>query len=209
MVLASGAGTTLQALLDVDGGYPATVVAVGADRVGIPALNRARAAGVPTFVVSPGEYPDRTAWDGALAAAVAAYEPGLVVCAGFMRILGSTFLDLFHPLVLNTHPALLPAFPGAHAVRDALAYGVTVTGATVHVVDEGVDTGPVLAQAVVAVEPGDDEATLHARIQAVERRLLVDTVASLAGGFHLHGRKVVRNVVSDAVSDAGQKMVQS
>ena len=125
-----------------------------------------------------------------LADAVAAHAPDLVVCAGFMRILGPAFLGRFD--VLNTHPALLPSFPGAHAVRDALAYGVKVTGVTVHLVDEGVDTGPVVAQAAVPVLPGDDEQTLHARIQDVEQPLYVEAVARLAlGGWTVEGRTVL------------------
>ena len=188
-MLASGEGTTLQALLDAaaDPAYPARVAAVGSDRPGARALDRARSAGAPAFAVPLG--PDRAAWDVALADAVAAHEPDLVVCAGFMRLLGPAFLARFP--VLNTHPALLPAFPGAHAVRDALAYGVKVTGVTVHLVDEGVDTGPVVAQAAVAVLPGDTEDTLRTRIQDVERPLYVDTVARLArGGWTVEGRTV-------------------
>ena len=192
VVLVSGAGTNLQALLDATAtaGYPATVVAVGADRPDIEGLTRAERAGVPAFVVAPGDHADRASWDRALAAAVAEHEPDLVVCAGFMRILGAAFLERFAPRVVNTHPALLPSFPGAHAVRDALAYGVTVTGATVHLVDAGVDTGPVVVQRCVEVAPDDDEASLHERIKAVERTMLVDAVARLAGGFTLEGRKV-------------------
>jgi phosphoribosylglycinamide formyltransferase-1 len=171
--------------------YPARVVAVGADRYHIAALERAEAAGVPAFVVPPAAFPRRSDWDLALGEAVAAHQPDLVVCAGFMRVLGPEFLRRFAPGVINSHPALLPAFPGAHAVRDALAYGVMVTGATVHCVDAGVDTGPVIAQVAVPVHSGDDEATLHERIKTVERRLLADTVATLAGGFRLDGRKVV------------------
>ncbi len=195
--MASGSGSVLQALLDAPGpdaagpGYPARVVAVGADRHGIEALRRAEVAGVPAFVIPVADYPRRDEWDAALSDAVAAHEPDLVVCAGFMKILGPHFLARFAPRVINTHPALLPAFPGAHPVRDALAYGVAVTGATVHCVDDGVDSGPVIAQVAVPVQPGDDEATLHERIKTVERRLLVDTVGRLAGGFRLDGRKVV------------------
>lgn len=197
VVLASGSGSVLQALLDAPGpdaagpGYPARVVAVGADRAGIEALRRAEAAEVATFVVPVADYPRRPEWDAALTDAVAGYQPDLVVCAGFMKILGPDFLERFTPRVINTHPALLPAFPGAHPVRDALAYGVALTGATVHCVDDSVDGGPVIAQVAVPVQPGDDEPTLHERIKTVERRLLVDTVARLAGGFRLDGRKVV------------------
>jgi phosphoribosylglycinamide formyltransferase-1 len=130
------------------------VVAVGTDRDGVRALDRARAAGVEAFTVRPADHPDREAWDAALADALLRHEPDLVVCAGFMRILGRPVLDRFGGRVVNTHPALLPSFPGAHAVPDALAYGVKVTGVTVHLVDEGVDTGPVLAQAAVAGRAG-------------------------------------------------------
>lgn len=167
------------------------MVAVGADRPEIGALTRAQAAGVATFVVPVADFPVRAAWDAALTDTVAAFRPELVVCAGFMKILGREFLDRFGPRVINTHPALLPAFPGAHPVRDALRYGVTVTGATVHCVDGGVDSGPVIAQVAVPVRPDDDESRLHERIKVVERRLLVDTVARLADGFRLDGRKVV------------------
>lgn len=192
VVLASGSGTLLQAFLDaaVDG-YPARVVAVGSDRE-CEALERARRAGVPVFVVAPGDHPDRAAWDAALADAVSEFEPALVVSAGFMRILGAAFLARFAGRTVNTHPALLPSFPGAHAVRDALAYGVRVTGSTVHLVDAGVDTGPILAQEAVAIRVDDDEDALHERIKTVERRLLVEVVAAvLTRGFRIEGRKVV------------------
>jgi phosphoribosylglycinamide formyltransferase-1 len=192
VVLVSGSGTNLQALLDAasDPGYPAEVVAVGADTRGVVALDRAAAASVPSFVVALADQPARALWDAALADAVAAHEPDWVVCAGFMRILGAPFLERFAGRIVNTHPALLPSFPGAHGVRDALAYGVKVTGVTVHLVDAGVDTGPVLAQAAVAVEVDDDEAALHDRIKTVERSLLVETVAALAThGCTLSGRK--------------------
>ena len=193
VVLVSGSGTLLQALLDAAGepGYPATVVAVGADRTGIPGLARAERAGVPTFVAALRAYPDRAAWDAALAAAVVGHRPDLVVSAGFMKILGPGFLAGVGCPVLNTHPALLPAFPGAHPVADTLAYGVKVTGATVHLVDAGVDTGPVLAQAPVEVLPGDTVPELHERIKTEERRLLVGTVAALAlKGATVNGREV-------------------
>jgi phosphoribosylglycinamide formyltransferase-1 len=180
VVLLSGTGSLCAALLDAtdDPAYPAEVVAVGADR---PAagLEHARRRGVPTFVCALGEHPDRAGWDRALAAAIGRFEPDLVVSAGFMKIVGAAVLDAFAGRMVNTHPALLPAFPGAHAVRDALAAGVPVTGSTVHLVDAGVDTGPVLAQHEVPVLPGDDESRLHERIKAVERELLVETVARL------------------------------
>lgn len=172
-----------------DPSYGASVVAVAADRTGIRALDVARTAGLETLVHPLGDSPDRETWDAAFTAAVDAAEPDLVVSAGFMKILGPQFLAAFP--VVNTHPALLPAFPGAHAVRDALAYGVQVTGCTVHLVDHGVDTGPVLAQRAVAVEDGDDEATLHERIKTVERELLVDVVGRMARtGWQVNGRKV-------------------
>jgi formyltetrahydrofolate-dependent phosphoribosylglycinamide formyltransferase len=180
-VLLSGTGSLCAALLAAtdDPEYPATVVAVGSDREA-DGLEHARRRGLPTFVCAVSDHPDRSAWDRALAAELAATEPDLVVSAGFMKIVGPAVLDAFGGRLINTHPALLPAFPGAHAVRDALAAGATVTGATVHVVDAGVDTGPLLAQREVAVLPGDDEARLHERIKDVERELLVQTVAELA-----------------------------
>ena len=181
VVLASGSGSTLQALLDATD--PAfAVVAVGSDRVGAPALDRARAAGVDTFTVLPGDHAHRPDWDAALAGAVADHAPDLVVLAGFMRILGPPLLERFGGRTINTHPALLPSFPGAHGVRDALAHGVKVTGCTVHLVDDGVDTGPILDQAAVRVLPGDDEASLHERIKDCERTLLVGVVGRLARG---------------------------
>jgi phosphoribosylglycinamide formyltransferase-1 len=194
VVLVSGTGTNLLALCAAcrDPAYGATVVAVGADRPDAGGVTRARDLGVPTFVVPFAEFADRAAWDVALAAAVDAHRPDLVVCAGFMRLLGPEFLARFPERIVNTHPALLPAFPGAHAVRDALAYGVTVTGATVHLVDAGVDTGPVVDQVAVRVEPGDDEARLHERIKTVEHALLVAAVGRLVrDGYSVEGRKVV------------------
>ncbi len=179
-MLLSGSGSLCAALLAAtdDPAYPAEVVAVGADR---PAegLVHATRRGLPTFVCAVRDHPDRDAWDRALAAEIAAHHPDLVVSAGFMKIVGPSVLGAFGGRLINTHPALLPAFPGAHAVRDALAAGAPVTGATVHVVDAGVDTGPVLAQREVPVLAGDDEASLHERIKAVERELLVETVAQL------------------------------
>ncbi|WP_067489380.1 phosphoribosylglycinamide formyltransferase [Actinomadura hibisca] len=193
VVLVSGAGTNLQALLDAcaDPAYGAKVVAVGADRGEIAGTARAEEAGLPAFTVRVGDFPDRDAWDAALTGAVAAHEPDLVVSAGFMKILGPRFLARFGGRTVNTHPALLPSFPGAHAVRDALAYGVKVTGCTVHFVDEGVDTGPVIAQETVTVGWHDDEDSLHERIKQVERRLLVDVVGRLArDGWTARGRRV-------------------
>lgn len=191
MVLVSGSGTNLQALLDAasDDAYGATVVAVGADRDDIEGLARAERAGVPTFVERVGDHPDRDEWDERLAERIAGHRPDLVVSAGFMKILGSRVLAAFP--VVNTHPALLPAFPGAHAVRDALAYGVRVTGCTVHLVDAGVDTGPVIAQEAVPVLEGDDEKSLHERIKTVERGLLVEMVGRMAReGWTTTGRTV-------------------
>jgi phosphoribosylglycinamide formyltransferase-1 len=190
VVLVSGSGTLLQALLDAcaDPAYGVRVAAVGADRSCV-GLERAERAGIPTFVVRPADYTDRAEWDVALAAEVAAAAPRFVVTAGFMRILGPATLGA-QPVV-NTHPALLPSFPGAHGVRDALAYGVKVTGTTCHVVDAGVDTGPIIEQRVVAVEDGDTEESLHERIKVQERGLLVDVVSRLAReGFTVEGRRV-------------------
>ncbi|MGD9619733.1 MAG: phosphoribosylglycinamide formyltransferase [Mycolicibacterium sp.] len=192
VVLASGTGSLLASLLNsAVGDYPARVVAVGTDRV-CAALDVADAASLPSFTTRLGDHPDRAAWDAAVATATAAHEPDLVVSAGFMKILGPKFLTTFPARVINTHPALLPAFPGAHAVADALAYGVKVTGCTVHLVDAGTDTGPILAQQAVAVLDDDDEATLHERIKVVERRLLVDVVEALAShGVTWTGRKAI------------------
>jgi phosphoribosylglycinamide formyltransferase-1 len=193
VVLVSGAGTNLQALLDAcsDPAYGAQVVAVGADRRGIAGLDRAERVGLPTFVVRTADHASRELWDAALTEAVRAHEPDLVVSAGFMKLLGERFLDRFGGRTVNTHPALLPAFPGRHAVRDALAYGVKVTGCTVHFVDEGVDTGPVIAQESVPVRWHDDEDALHERIKQVERRLLVEVVGRLArDGWTTRDRRV-------------------
>ena len=177
VVLISGAGTLLQSLLDsITGGeLSATVVAVGADRKA-EGLIRASSRGIPTFVLPLRKDTDRRIWDRELTDAVAQFQPDLVISAGFMKLVGSDFLSEFGGRFINTHPALLPSFPGAHAVRDALAAGVTVTGCTVFAVDEGVDTGPIIVQEAVDVLPDDDEATLHERIKVVERRLLVEVV---------------------------------
>ncbi|MBO0653003.1 MULTISPECIES: phosphoribosylglycinamide formyltransferase [Streptomyces] len=195
VALVSGSGTNLQALLDAvaadPDGYGARIVAVGADREDIVGLERAERAGLPTFVCRVKDHPTRDAWDRALTEATAAYEPDLVVSAGFMKILGKEFLARFGGRIVNTHPALLPSFPGAHGVRDALAYGVKATGCTVHFVDEGVDTGPIIAQGVVEVRDEDDESALHERIKEVERALLVEVVGRLArDGYRIEGRKV-------------------
>lgn len=178
VVLLSGVGSLCAALLKVRRAA-FTVVAVGADREAA-GLAAPREQGVSTFVVRPADSPDRVAWDRALAAAIAEHSPDLVVCAGFMRIVGPAVLEAFGGRIINSHPSLLPAFPGAHAVRDALAAGMTTTGATVHQVDAGLDTGPVIAQTPVPILPGDDEARLHERIKAVERDLLVSTVTALS-----------------------------
>ena len=188
VVLVSGGGANLQALIDAPGDS-FDIVGVVADRDDAGGLDRAAAAGIPTRVVVP--QADRAAWDRALASSLADFAPDWIVCAGFMRILGPAVLDAFPWRIVNTHPALLPAFPGAHGVRDALAYGARVTGCTVHLVDAGVDTGPILAQGAVDVREGDDEAALHERIKVVERELLVDIVTRLcAVGCTVDGRKV-------------------
>ncbi len=196
VVLVSGAGTNLQALIDAcaDPAYGATVVAVGADRDNIGALNRAAKASIPAFTLKVKDFGSREEWDQALAASCQQYEPDLIVCAGFMKLVGRSFLGRFAGRCLNTHPALLPSFPGMHGVRDALEYGVKVTGCTVFIVDEGVDAGPVVAQACVPVHDDDDEPTLHERIKVAERALLVGTVGRMARegwsvGGHT-GRKV-------------------
>lgn len=192
VVLASGTGSLLASLVEAAvGDFPARVVAVGTDRV-CAALDVAAAASIPSFTVSLADQPDRSTWDVAITDATAAFSPDIVVSAGFMKILGPEFLSRFPGRVLNTHPALLPAFPGAHAVRDALAYGVRLTGCTVHLVDAGTDTGPILAQHAVPVLDGDDESTLHERIKVIERQLLVDVVAAMATrGMTWTGRKAI------------------
>jgi phosphoribosylglycinamide formyltransferase 1 len=193
VVLVSGAGTNLQALLDActNSSYGAAVVAVGADRTGIEGLARAHRASVPTFTHQLSDHPDRAAWDRALAQSCARYQPDLVISAGFMKLVGQDFLGRFAGRFVNTHPSLLPAFPGMHAVRDALGYGVKVTGCTVFLVDAGTDTGPVIAQAVVPVSEDDDIASLHERIKVAERALLVDTVGRMVrDGWSVQGRTV-------------------
>ena len=193
MVLVSGTGTNLQALLDAcaDPSYGASVVAVGADRDGIEGLERARRADIPTFVHRVGDFPDRDAWDVAFTKAVAEHAPDLVISAGFMKLAGAAFLDSYGGRYVNTHPALLPAFPGMHGARDALDYGVKVSGCSIFLVDAGVDTGPIIAQQAVPVLDDDDEVTLHERIKDAERRLLVDVVGRMARtGWEVSGRKV-------------------
>ena len=193
VVLVSGSGTNLQALLDAaaDPAYGAAVVAVGADRDGIEGLARAERAGIPTFVHRVKDFETREAWDAALTASVAAYEPDLVVSAGFMKLVGEAFLAAYAGRFLNTHPALSPSFPGMHGPADALAYGVKVTGCTLFVVDAGVDTGPIVAQSAVPVLDDDTAETLHERIKTEERRMLVDAVGRIAReGFTVDGRSV-------------------
>lgn len=193
VVLVSGAGTNLQALIDAcaDPAYGATVAAVGADRGDIEGLARAERAGIPTFVRKVSESTSREHWDEALSDTVAAFEPDLVVLAGFMKLVGPAFLTRFAGRVVNTHPALCPAFPGTSGPADALAYGVKVTGATLFVVDEGVDTGPIIAQSVVPVAEGDDVESLHERIKVAERTMLVDSVGRIAReGITVTGRRV-------------------
>lgn len=193
VVLVSGSGTNLQALLDAtgDAAYGAEVVAVGADRTGIEGLARAERAGVPTFWHRVADFEDRAAWDAHFTAAVAAYEPDLVVLAGFMKLFGDAYLARFGGRTLNTHPALSPSFPGMHGPADALAYGVKVTGCTLFVVDAGVDTGPIVAQAAVPVLDDDTPDSLHERIKVEERRMLVDAVGRIAReGFSVDGRTV-------------------
>ena len=193
MVLVSGTGTNLQALLDAcqDPSYGAQVVAVGADRPGIEGLVRAERAGVPTFVRRVADAPDRASWDRDVTDLVDGFEPDLVVSAGFMKLAGPAFLDRFAGRYVNTHPALLPSFPGMHGAADALAYGVKVTGATLFLVDDGVDTGAIIAQRAVEVADGDDVESLHERIKTVERAMLVDVVGRMArDGWTVHDRRV-------------------
>lgn len=183
VVLISGGGSNLRALLDRthDADFPVRVVAVGADRV-CAGLEHARGEGIPSFVTDYRAYASRDEWGAALADAVRGFEPDAIVLSGLMRLLPTAFLAEFLPRIVNTHPAYLPEFPGAHAVRDALAAGVPETGASVIVVDDGVDSGPILARERVRIEPGDTEATLHERIKIVERRLLEAVLLDLAHG---------------------------
>ena len=193
VVLVSGSCTNLQALLDAsaDPAYGARVVAVGSDRDGIEGLARAERAGVPTFVAKVTDFSSREHWDRALADKVGAFDPDIVVLAGFMKLVGEAFLERFGGRTVNTHPALSPAFPGMHGPRDALEYGVKVTGATLFVVDAGVDTGAIVAQTVVPVEDDDTVESLHERIKTAERAMLVDAVGRMAReGFEVAGRRV-------------------
>jgi phosphoribosylglycinamide formyltransferase 1 len=193
LVLVSGTGTILQALLDAcaDPAFGAQVVAVGADRAGTGGAARAAAAGVPTFVRRVQDSPDRFAWDKALTADCAAFEPDLIVAAGFLKLVGSEFLGRFGGRMINTHPALLPSFPGMHSVEDALKHGVKVTGCSVILVDPGIDSGPIVAQGAVPVLDDDDEESLHERIKVAERSLVVATVGRMVReGWSVQGRKV-------------------
>lgn len=187
VVLASGTGSLLQSILDSS--LRPHVVAVGSDIASAPALEKAREAGVPTFVVPMVE--DRDEWDESLLAQLREHRATVIVAAGFMRILGNRVVDAYRNQIVNSHPALLPSFPGAHGVRDALRYGVKVTGCTVHLVDSGVDTGPIIAQQSVTVEDTDTEESLHERIKEVERVLLVDVVSRIVReGISVEGRSV-------------------
>jgi phosphoribosylglycinamide formyltransferase-1 len=193
VVLVSGSGTLLQALIDAaaDAAYGVRIAAVGADRDGIEGLARAERAGIPTFVCRVADHADRAAWDAALADAVEAYAPALVVSAGFLKLVGPAFLARFRGRYVNSHNALLPAFPGIHGPRDALAYGVKLTGATLFVVDDGVDTGAIVAQVVVPVLDDDSVDTLTERIKQVERPQLVEVVGRMVrDGFTVTDRKV-------------------
>ncbi|WP_017610610.1 phosphoribosylglycinamide formyltransferase [Nocardiopsis xinjiangensis] len=205
VVLISGTGSNMSALLDACRApeYGAQVVAVGSDRPGAGGLERAEAAGVPTFVVPFRDYTDRSEWDTAMSDRIAGFRPDLVVSAGFMRILGPAVVG--RHAAVNIHPALLPSFPGAHAVREALAHGVRITGTTIHFLDEGVDSGPIIDQATVPVEDGDDEAALHERIKIVERRMLVDTVGELARrGWDVDGRHVRLGRTEQGLTNASE-----
>ena len=192
VALASGSGSLLQAIIESDHG--SSLVAVGSDNEEAGALQRARLAGIATFVVPmvvKQQVVNRERWNADLLASLQSVEPDVIVCVGFMRVLGPAIVDAYRGRIVNSHPALLPAFPGAHAVRDALAYGVKVTGCTVHFVDDGVDTGPIIAQQPVTVQDSDTEQTLHERIKQVERVLLVDVLDHLvASGVSVSGRSV-------------------
>jgi phosphoribosylglycinamide formyltransferase 1 len=193
VVLISGTGTNLQALLDAchDPAYGARVVAVGSDRDGVEGLVRAEKADVPTFVRSVKAFETRADWDRSLTEAITPYQPDLIISAGFLKIVGETFLGAFGGRYINTHNALTPSFPGIHGPRDAFAYGVKVTGATLFFADSGVDTGPIIAQVAVPVEDGDTEETLTERIKVVERIQLVDAVGRMVrDGWTITGRKV-------------------
>ena len=189
-VLVSGSGTNLQALLD-DPVIRPHIALVLSDRHGVRSLERAREAGIETAVIEPHDYPERSDFDRAVLACVEDRRIDTLVSAGYMRLLGKTILDVFEGRWLNIHPALLPSFPGMHGVRDALAYGVKVAGVTVFLVDEGVDTGPIVAQEVVEVLPDDDWDSLEGRIHAAEHRQLPLAVRALIEGrLEVQGRRV-------------------
>jgi formyltetrahydrofolate-dependent phosphoribosylglycinamide formyltransferase len=193
VVLASGVGTLLGQLIQAcaDGTVGARIVAVGSDRDGIGAIARAEAVGIPAFICRVRDFPDRSEWDRALTRTCASFRPDLVISAGFLKLLGPVFLDEFSGRIINSHPTLLPAFPGLHGVRDALAYGVKVTGCTVFLVDAGLDSGPVIAQTAVPVHDDDDEETLTERVKIAERALLTQTVANMVSrGWSVTGRAV-------------------
>jgi phosphoribosylglycinamide formyltransferase-1 len=193
LVLVSGTGSILQALLDActSQEYGARVVAVGADRDGTGGVARAQAAGIPTFVRRIRDFPDRASWDRALTQDCARHEPDLIIAAGFLKLVGGDFLGQFGGRLINTHPALLPSFPGLHSVRDALAHGVKVTGCSVILADAGVDSGPILAQQAVPVLDDDDEDSLHERIKVAERSLVVATIGTMVrNGWSVQGRTV-------------------
>ncbi|MGH3302902.1 MAG: phosphoribosylglycinamide formyltransferase [Streptosporangiaceae bacterium] len=205
LVLISGTGSILQALMNActDPGFGARIVAVGADRDGTGGVARAEAAGIPTFVRRLKDAPDRFGWDRTLTSDCAAFEPDLVILAGFLKLVGADFLRCFGGRLINTHPALLPAFPGLHSVRDALEHGVKVAGCSVILVDAGVDSGPILAQEGVPVLDTDDEATLHERIKVSERALVVDTVGRMVRyGWSVQGRQVRIGAPGQQVSSA-------
>jgi phosphoribosylglycinamide formyltransferase-1 len=193
VVLVSGSGSNLQALIDAsaDPGYGAEIVAVGADREGIEGLKRAARHDIASFVTPVKAFPSREAWDAALTETILKHRPDLVVSAGFLKLVGSQFLAEFGGKYVNTHNALLPAFPGMHGPADALTYGVKVAGATLHFVDSGVDTGPIIAQTVVPVLDDDDVELLTERIKVAERRQLVDVIGRMAReGWQVNDRKV-------------------
>ena len=182
VVLVSGTGSNLQAVIDAvtEGRLDVEIAAVGADRPGTYGVERSAAAGIPTFVVELSDFESRADWDVALTEHAAKFDPDLVVLAGFMKLVGPAFLERFGGRTVNTHPSLLPSFPGAHGPRDALAHGVKLTGATLFIVDDGLDEGPIVAQVAVPVEPGDDVESLHERIKVAERDMLTDWVSRLA-----------------------------
>ncbi|MFD1071958.1 phosphoribosylglycinamide formyltransferase [Longispora fulva] len=193
VLLLSGTGSNLAAMIEAcdNPAYGARIVAVGADRPGAKGLEIAAAAGIPTFVEVVKNHPTREDWDAALTGHVAGYEPDLVISVGFLKLVGRSFLERFGDRYINTHNALLPAFPGIHGPRDALEYGVRLAGATLFFVDSGVDTGPIIAQVAVPVELDDTEDTLTERIKVAERAQLVEYVGRLVReGWTISGRKV-------------------